>query len=51
MEDVNDLMKHSSFQREGHDVIASRTTEAHQETRLKECRPCTHPDPYQQPSP
>ena len=32
MEDVNCLMKHSSFQREGHSLITSRNTEAHQET-------------------
>ena len=32
MEDVNYLMKHSSFQRKGHSLITSRTTEAHQET-------------------
>ena len=32
MEDVNCLMKHSSFQREGHSLITLRTTEAHQET-------------------
>lgn len=44
-------MKHSSFQREGHCFITSRTTEENQETesRLKECWLCTHPDPYQQP--
>ena len=52
MEDVNHLMKHSSFQREGYSLITSRTTEAHQaHSRLKECRPCTYPDPYQQPHP
>ena len=32
MEDVNYLMKHSSFQRESHSLITSKTTEAHQET-------------------
>ena len=31
MEDVNYLMKHSSFQREGHSLITLRTTEAYQE--------------------
>ena len=34
--------------------MTSRTTETHQEppeTRLKECRPCTHPDPYKHPCP
>ena len=29
---MNCLMKHSSFQREGHSLITSRTTKAHQET-------------------
>ena len=32
MEDVNDIIKHSSFQREGHSLITSRTTEACHET-------------------
>ena len=31
-EDVNYLMKHSSFQREGYSWRTLRTTEAHQET-------------------
>ena len=31
MEDVNHLMKHPSFQREGHSLIILKTTEAHQE--------------------
>ena len=47
MEDVNYLMKQSSFQRGGHSFISSRTT-GHQETiwgQIKGCRPCTHPDP------
>ena len=41
------------FQREGHSSITLRTTD-HETTRwqkisgLKECRPCRHPDPYQQ---
>ena len=32
MEDVHYLIKQFSFQREGHSLITSRTTEAHQET-------------------
>ena len=32
MEDISYLMKHSLFQREGHSLITSRTTEVHQET-------------------
>ena len=32
MEDVNHLMKHSSFQREDHSLIIVKTTKAHQET-------------------
>ena len=54
MEGINYLIKHFSFQREVHSLMTSRTTETHEETpetRLKECRPCTHPDPYQQPCP
>ena len=31
MEDVNSLMKHFSFQREGHSLITLRTTESYQE--------------------
>ena len=34
MEDINDLMKHSSFQRQGHSLITLRTSEAHQESTL-----------------
>ena len=55
MEDVNYVMELSPFQREGHSLITSRTTEDRQATtqgqmtpKLKEGRPCTHPDPYQQ---
>ena len=54
MEGINYFIKHFSFQREVHSLMTSRTTETHEETpetRLKECRPCTHPDPYQQPCP
>ena len=32
MEDVNFLIKHSSFQTEGQSLVTLRTTEAHQET-------------------
>ena len=32
MEEVNHLMKHSSFQGEGHSLMILKTTEAHQET-------------------
>lgn len=32
MEDVNYLMKNSSFQREGDSLITSRTAETHQES-------------------
>ena len=34
-EDVNKLMKHSSFQGAGHSLITPRTTEAHQEDHLR----------------
>ena len=51
-------MKHSLLQREGHSLITLRTTEAKPETTwcqtisgLKEYKPCTHPDPYQQTHP
>ena len=33
MDDVNYLMKQSSFQKEGHSLIIWRTTEAHRKTR------------------
>ena len=51
---VNSLLKHSSFQKECHSLITSGTTELIRrpsEARLKECRPWTHPNLYQQPHP
>ena len=43
--------KWKMFQREGHSLITSKLTRKSPEARLKEYRPCTHPDPYQQPRP
>ena len=51
IEDINYLMKHSSFQREGYSLITLKPQKLHRrapEARLKEGRSYTHPDPYQQ---
>ena len=37
--------KWKMFQREGHSLITSKLIRPPPEARLKECRPCTHPDP------
>ena len=54
-ENVNYLMKHSSFQREGQSSITSRITEGHHETIwyqmisvLKKWEPCMYAYPYHQ---
>ena len=39
------------YQREGHSMITMKLIRRPPEARFKECRPCTHPDFYQQPCP
>ena len=55
MEDANYLMKHSSemIRRPPEATLEEpqKLIRRLPEDRLKECRPCTHPDPYQQPCP
>ena len=36
-------MEHSSFRRDGHSLKTWRSTETHQEIRLKGCKPCNTP--------